>query len=107
MKEKMNMGDEKMNAIIEEVNENMDARMETMDAKIDKQKDDIITSLTEKFQKETRMKQKKSKNNNQGRKYKFDDFVKKFWQKFNFCVKRTVMNLLPQLFAPTNFCQQV
>mgnify|MGYP005986932307 FL=1 len=45
-----------MNAIIEEVNENMDARMETMDAKIDKQKDDIITRLTEKFQKETRMK---------------------------------------------------
>ena len=33
-------------------NKEMDEKMEMMDAKIDKQKDDIISSLTEKFQKE-------------------------------------------------------
>ena len=33
-------------------NKEMDEKMEMMDAKIDKQKDDIITSLTKKFQTE-------------------------------------------------------
>ena len=41
-----------MNATIEEINEKMDARMEKMDEKIGKQKDNIITSLSEKFQME-------------------------------------------------------
>ena len=41
-----------MNATIEEMNEKMDARMEKMDEKIGKQKDNIITSLSEKFQME-------------------------------------------------------
>ena len=51
--------DGKLDAEIEETTEKMDARdekikekMEMMNAKIDKQKDDIITSLTEKFQME-------------------------------------------------------
>ncbi|KAJ3652754.1 hypothetical protein Zmor_018691 [Zophobas morio] len=44
----MDARDEKMKSTIEEVN----GKMEIMDAKIDKQKDDILTSLGEKFQKE-------------------------------------------------------
>ncbi|KAJ3652503.1 hypothetical protein Zmor_018460 [Zophobas morio] len=46
--QKRDAGDEKMKATIEEVN----GKMEMMDTKIDKQKDDIFTSLSEKFQKE-------------------------------------------------------
>ncbi|KAJ3656409.1 hypothetical protein Zmor_015489 [Zophobas morio] len=47
MDEKMDTKLEKMGSRIEEVN----GKMEMMDTKIDKQKDDIITGLSEKFQK--------------------------------------------------------
>ena len=53
MDEKMDARMEKMDARGEQMNarnKEIDEKMEMMDAKIDKQKDDIITRLNQKFQ---------------------------------------------------------